>query len=60
MTFDNNDIDIRDRDCLFKTKNKKYADEKRRTQSNNLKLGDHVLLKREQRNRFEIAYDPTP
>ena len=60
MTFDNKDTDIRDRDSLSKTKNKIYADKKRRAQPNNLKLGDRVLLKREQRNKFETAFDPTP
>jgi hypothetical protein len=60
MTFDNNDTDIRDRDSLSKSKNKIYANKKRRAQSNNLKLGDRVLLKRKQRNKFETAYDPTP
>jgi hypothetical protein len=60
MTFDNKDTDIRDRDSLSKTKNKIYADKKRRAQRNNLKLGDRVLLKREQRHKFETAFDPTP
>ncbi|XP_060587796.1 uncharacterized protein LOC132743280 [Ruditapes philippinarum] len=60
MTFDNKDTDIRDRDSLSKAKNKIYADNKRRAQRNNLKLGDRVLLKREQRNKFETPFYPTP
>ncbi|XP_060595124.1 uncharacterized protein K02A2.6-like [Ruditapes philippinarum] len=60
MTFDNKDTDIRDRDSLSKAKNKIYADKKRRAQRNSLKLGDRVLFKREQRNKFETAFDPTP
>jgi hypothetical protein len=43
MTIDNNDIAIRDRDSLSKSKNKIYADKKRRAQPNNLKLGDRVI-----------------
>jgi hypothetical protein len=45
---------------LSKTKNKIYADKKRRAQRHNLKMGDRVLLNREQRNKFETAFVPTP
>ncbi|XP_045178028.1 uncharacterized protein K02A2.6-like [Mercenaria mercenaria] len=60
MTFEKQDTDVRDRDSLSKSKNKIYADKNRRAQPSALKIGDRVLLKREQRNKFETMFDPTP
>ncbi|XP_045178192.2 uncharacterized protein K02A2.6-like [Mercenaria mercenaria] len=60
MTFEKQDTDVRERDSLSKSKNKIYADKNRRAQPSALKIGDRVLLKREQRNKFETVFDPTP
>lgn len=60
LTSKRNDTNVRDRDSLSKSKNKLYADKKRRAKHRNLKIGDKVLLRRETRNKFQTLFDPIP
>ena len=54
------DPTIIERDRRQKAKMKKYADEKRRAASSNIKRGDQVLLKQQRKNKLSTRYDPDP
>ncbi|XP_053390608.1 uncharacterized protein K02A2.6-like [Mercenaria mercenaria] len=51
---------IRQRDKSVKMKNKKYADKTRHAQHRDVKIGDKVLLRRENYTKNQTPYHPIP
>ena len=58
--FSAEDQEVRDRDSEAKEKGKLYADEKRHARESDVKEGDTVLLKQEQRNKLTPTFRPKP
>ena len=58
--YDHYDQDTRDRDAEQKGKAKTYADVQRKAEPSGIKVGDQVLVKQENMNKFSTYYKPTP
>lgn len=58
--FSVDDQEVRDRDSEAKEKGKLYADEKRCARESDVKEGDMVLLRQEQRNKLTPTFRPEP
>ena len=51
---------IRERDALYKLKQKEYADTKRSAEYSIIQEGDEVLLKQTRENKLDANFEPTP
>ncbi|XP_033739246.1 uncharacterized protein K02A2.6-like [Pecten maximus] len=54
------DEGVRDRDAHMKYRNKIYIDAKRGAQDSDLKVGESVLVKQKQTDKFSTPFCPTP
>ena len=51
---------LRERDALYKLKQKEYADTKRSAEYSIIQEGDEVLLKQTRENKLDTNFEPTP
>ena len=51
---------LRERDALYKLKQKEYADTKRSAEYSIIQEGDEVLLKQTRKNKLDTNFEPTP